>query len=166
MCGTPKEYLTLHYTGGQANYAMYKSGGNSLGSDVTTHYEKVRINPSTLVVDIGDQRFATSTGQLNHNGAALVTSMPFAVAMACSPTIAPYLFGLAKIDLRGTPFAVAPDEFMQSGIGGMGASTYSSNDQVVGLTGTGNCGWTNPQPYIYNPYNGNGGFQLNLVFAD
>jgi hypothetical protein len=104
---------------------------------------------------------ATSTGELYHSGTELVTSMPYAIAMACALG-AP---GQANIDLRGTPFAVAPDEFMQGGYYASGTSDYSENHQVVNLTGDGYCGWTNPQPYIYNPFNGAGGFQLNLVYG-
>src|SRR5262249_22986434 len=73
--------------------------------------------------------------------------------------------GQANIDLRDTPFSVAPSEFTQGGYNASGTSTYSANNQVVELTGGGYRGWTNPAPYIYNPFNNNGGFQLNLVYG-
>jgi hypothetical protein len=161
MAGSPKEYLTLQHTGGEANFARYTAGGASPGSDVTTHYAKVRINPSTLLVDIADQRFATSTGELTHSGSEQVTSMPYGVAMACDGAES----GAANVDLSGTPFSVAPNKFTQGGYAASGTSAYSENNQVVDVTGGGYCGWSSPGSSIYNPINGAGGFQLNLVYS-
>ncbi len=156
MAGTPKEYLTLQNTGAGVNYARYPASSLSPGTDVTTSYTRVRIDPSTLLVDISDQTYATSTGSLLHSGGPEVTSMPYAIAMACGGG------GQANIDLGGTPFSVASQDFTQAGYDASGTATYGSGGQVVDLTGGGSCGWTNPGPYLYNPFDASGGPQLNL----
>ena len=66
MEGTPREYLTLDATGPGQNIASYGSGGASPGTDVVTKFTRVRINPPTLLVDIGDLSYSTSTGSLVH----------------------------------------------------------------------------------------------------
>ena len=161
MAGTPKEYLNLVNTGDSFNFAQYTAGGTSPGTDVRSNYTKVRINPQTLVVDIGDQTFTTSTGQLMHSGSVSVTSMPFGVAMGCmggTPN------GKANIDLRNTPFSVN-DTFILGGNQPVGSSTFSAGDQVVNVTGGGYCGWNGPG-WLYNPFNGSGGFQLDLSYIN
>jgi hypothetical protein len=60
MGGTPKEYLTLVKTGDTANFSNFGRGQNSNG--LTTKYSKVRFDPSTLTVNIGDTTFSNSTG--------------------------------------------------------------------------------------------------------
>lgn len=116
----------------------------------------MRFHPDTLVVDIDDLTFATSTGSLVH-GSSTITSVPYAVALDCrgggSRT------GLANVDLSGTPFAVA-DTFFTNGFipGGtvlFGSQTVQLNTnlaeadvsgfQVVDLRGGGFCGGTGPR---------------------
>jgi hypothetical protein len=160
MAGTPKEYLTLPSAGPSTNYSQYTAGGYVSGTNVRTNYTKVRLNPATLLVDISDQTFAGSTGQLVHGGVT-VTSMPFAVAMSCSG----WANGEGNIDLTGTPFAVRSNEFVHNGWAHSGSWTYSAGNRVVTLTGGGACGWTDPRPETYNPFNNAGGFVLNLVYA-
>jgi hypothetical protein len=126
------------------------------------NYQKVRLDVATLLVDIGDQTFATSTGSLAHSGGSeTVTSMPYGVAMDCkgggSHT------GLANIDLTGMPFNVI-DTFTVGGYIPAGTATFSSNDQVVNPTGGGYCGWITPTPWLYNPFNAQGGFRLDLGY--
>jgi hypothetical protein len=120
----------------------------------------VRLDPVTLLVNIADQTFATSTGSLNHPGGTLVTSMPYGVAFAC---IAPGdAAGLANIDLTGTPFAVV-NTFSVQGAAPAGSTTVSNDDRVVNLTGGGFCGWNAPAS-LFNPFNTNAGFNLQLAF--
>lgn len=160
MATSPAEYLSLQYVGGDYNFSQYTAGGAVSGTDVRTNYTKVRIDPETLLVDISDQTFTTSSGQLTHGGTS-VTSMPYGVAMSCDATDS----GLANIDLRGTPFAVATGGFQQGGTANSGSATYSSDDRVVDITGGGYCGWTVSTPGTYNPFNDKGDFQLDLVYA-
>ena len=160
MAGSPREYLELVNIGSAFNFSQYTAGSASPGTDVRTNYTKVRIDPATLLVDIGDQDFSTSTGSLTHGGTP-VLSMPYGVAMDCmggwSQT------GIANIDLRNTLFAV-DDTFIVGGSAAAGSSTFSSGDQVVNLTGGGFCGWITPSPWTFNPFNTIGVFQLNLEF--
>ena len=136
MAGTPVEFLSLPSTAASANFSQYTAGyNNGGGSNVRTVFTKVRIDPTTLRVSNGNQTFATSSGQLTHGGP--VTSMSYAAAMNCdfgNP-------GLGNVDLRGTPFAVAPNQFAAVGYYASGEATYSANNQVVELWGRGECGW-------------------------
>jgi len=179
MAGTPSEFLTL--TG--ANYSQYTCGGaspcgtplaacaNSPFLSVRTDYQKVRIDPVTLLVDISDQIFATSTGDLWHSSTtrgctAYVTSMPYGVAMDCVTDSS--MTGVGKIDLTGTPFKVV-DPFATGGFNAAGSATFSAGDQVVDLAGGGFCGFETPAPAVPSPYNNAAGcgqpcFRLDLAF--
>ncbi|HEU4406386.1 MAG TPA: GON domain-containing protein [Polyangiaceae bacterium] len=160
MASSPAEYLTLPNVGAAVNFSQYTAGGAVSGSSVRTNYSKVRVDPATLLVDIGDQTFSTSSGQLTHGGEA-VTSMPFGVGMSCDASPS----GVGNIDLRGTPFAVAAGEFLTGGAASSGSAVYSSDNRVVDLSGGGYCGWICASPATFNPFNDAGDFQLALEFA-
>ncbi|GAA2683568.1 MULTISPECIES: GON domain-containing protein [Actinosynnema] len=147
MAGTPREYLNLPDTGGATNFSQYTAGGASPGTSTRTTFSKLRVDPATLTVDIGDLTFATSTGSLTH-GVDRVTSMPYATAMSCDGTAS----GVASVDLRGTAFAV-DDTFAPAGAGASGAVAVAHGGQLVDITGGGYCGWNVPAPGFYNPYN-------------
>jgi hypothetical protein len=154
MAGTPREYVTLN----AQNFSQYTAGGAVPGTDVRTRFTKVRIDPGTLTVDIGDLTFATSTGQLDHGG-DVVTTMPYGVAMSCDGTAS----GVGRIDLTGTAFQVA-DTFTVGGFDASGSATTSADNRTVDLAGGGYCGWISPSPYYYAPYNPSGGnFRLELA---
>lgn len=159
----PREYLTLINTGGNNNFSQYYAGGYSPGSNVRTSYSRVRINPRTFVVDIGDQSFASSTGSLMH-GSEWVTSMPFGVAADCYGGTAR---GTANVDLGGTPFRLNSSAFVTSGYyptGGSGA-THNAAETRVDIAGGGTCGWTSPRGPLANPFNARGGFILKLNYV-
>jgi len=143
MAGIPGEYLTLANTGGSSNFSQYTAGGAVPGTDAITHYTKVRLNPNTLLVDVNDKTFTTSTGSIYHGGFGYFTDTDYATAMDClyggSST------GQGNIDLRGTRFAVV-DTFVPDGWIPAGSATFSSDDQVVDLQGGGYCGWISPAP--------------------
>ncbi len=160
MASAPAEFLSLPHVGPGSNLSSYTAGGASSGTTVVTKYSKVRIDPASLLVDISDQTFTTSTGSVM-NGSTTVTSMPYGVAMSCDNSAS----GVGNIDLGGTPFAVATSAFQQGGSLGTGTSTYSGGNRVVNLTGGGYCGWTCSNPATFNPFNDAGDFQLSLVFA-
>ncbi len=162
MTGTPREYIDLAARGMDVNFSQYTAGGASPGTDVRTTFTKLRINPATLTVDIGDLTFARSTGS-TVNGSTAVTSMPYGTAMSCtSPQSAD---GVGNIDLRGTPFQV-DNEFTVGGFESTGSAAVSSHDQVVNLSGGGYCGWIAPAPGAYNPFNPTpGDYQLKLSCA-
>ena len=175
MGSDPVEYIDLAQTGGAHNFSQYTAGGASGGVSVVTHYTRLRIdrrpasvNPVTFRVDIADQTFATSSGQLCHSsgapcsGGRLVVSMPYAVAFDCvGPASAR---GIANVDLSGTIFDTV-NTFSVQGFDGGGATAYTP--QVVNLTGGGYCGWNAPaatyDPYGTNPLqDANKGFDLQL----
>ncbi|MBN1138299.1 MAG: tandem-95 repeat protein [Anaerolineae bacterium] len=160
MAGTPSEYLSLVNTGETSNFAQYTAGGSSPGTNVRTTYDRVRIDPYTLLVDIGDQTFAHSMGSLTH-GTIVVTSMPYGVAADCLDWGSDD--GVANIDLRGTPFAVS-EPFLLGGYEAAGQAVFNASSQVVDLVGGGYCGWIQPDPYLSAPYNDQGGFQLDLKY--
>ena len=168
---TPKEYIPLMMVGLRFNFSQYTAGGASPGTDVRTSYSRIRIDPKTLLVDVSDQTFSASSGQLTNSGGPVVTSMSYAAAMDCAPQGWGVPTGVGNIDLRGTPFAVRPGIFGQgppSAGKWCGGVTYSDRDQVVDIKGGGWCGWWAAGPANYgqsgSPFNGEGGFQLQLDY--
>lgn len=164
MQTAPAEYINLAKTGRRANFSQYTAGGASPGTDVRTTFTKLRVNPATLTVDIGDLTFATSTGSLRHSGSQTVTSMPYGVAMSC---VAPLRAdGRAKIDLRGTPYRV-DNTFATGGFEPAGTARIRARNQVVDLTGGGFCGWMMPAPVRFDPFNPSPGlYNLKLNCAE
>jgi hypothetical protein len=166
LASSPTEYLTLVQTGASSNFSQYTASAATGGTNVITSYTKVRIDPTTLVVDTADQSFSTSTGMLTHPATtpATVTSMPYAEAMDCTGSGS--LTGIGNVDLRGTPFTVMPNDFADpGGVSTPGTATYSSGNQVVDLAGGGYCGWEAPVGLGTAPYNMGGGAILNLVYG-
>jgi|GEM_PF-6769240 len=155
MSGAPRAYLPL----AEQNVSQYTAGAWTGGTTVVTDWEMVSIDLSSLTVNTVDYAFANSSGQLTHDGAAVV-NVAFGAAMSCDDTAS----GAARVDLRGTPFAVDDDWQVGGGVPS-GSSVYSSDDQVVDITGGGGCGWNYPGE-AYNPFNGNGGADLQLRFVD
>lgn len=159
----PREYIDLVKTGYSANFSQYTAGGASPGTNVRTTFFKLRIDPDTLTVDIGDLTFARSTGSLLHSGSVPVKSMPYGVAMSCNKPLAPN--GVGNIDLRWTPFQVN-SPFVAGGFQARGSAAVSQDNQLVSLTGGGFCGWMAPAGAPYNPYNPKPGlYDLKLSCA-
>jgi len=167
MAGTPREYISLTQTGANVNYSQYTAGGASPGTNVRTMFTKLRIDPATLTVDIGDLTFATSTGSLDHSGSGTtVTSMPYGAAMSCAGP--GDTSGAGNINLRGTPFQLGAT-FAVGGFDPGGSAVFGGDNQVVNLTGGGYCGWITPTPVMYNPFNPSPGeyhLQLNCGASD
>jgi len=166
MAGTPSEYLELQNNGGPYNYAQYTAGGASPGTDVKTSYQKIRLDPATLMVDIGDQTFANTTGFLYHSSVTRpdphpVYSVSYGVAFDCKSMGSQT--GVGNIDLSGTPFAVI-NTFINWGWGKAGNAIFSQDDQIVNLNGGGYCGGIMPAPGMFYPFNTQGGFRLNLNY--
>jgi hypothetical protein len=140
MTSDPREFLTLE----ASNTSMYAAGTISVGTSVVTEFERVRIDPITLMVDVADQTFATSTGSLSHKGGAMVTSVPFAVAMTCGG------LATATIDLSGTPFRMTVG-FPIVGSNMTASSSLSPDRKSMTLSIDGGCGWMAPEKV--NPMN-------------
>lgn len=168
----PLEYLTLPRTGVGVNFSEYMAGGMAVGTTVTTYFDRVRIDPFTLVVDSSDFRFARSLGALGHpddpgntmTTVTDVTAMPYGTAMSCDggPT------ARANIDLSGTPFYLI-ETFCEGGVNSIGGAAVSGDGQVAQISGGGSCGWTTltrgDGSCTDNPVNDNGGRFLNLSFG-
>lgn len=159
MAMGPSEYLPLVAVLGDHNFSQYTAGGASPGSNVRTSYLRLRIDPVTFAVDIGDQRFAVSSGSLKHSFSDPVSSMPFGVAMSCDGTAS----GLANIDLRGTEFTLV-STFQAVGNAATGGAMTSSDLQQADLTGGGACGWTGTPAVPFNPFNAAHGWVLQLAY--
>lgn len=157
MASAPIEYLTLTQVGAGINFSRYAAGGSSPGTNVDTHYTRVRLNPTTLVIDANDQLFSSSTGSLTHPGNQVVTTMPYGIAMGCGAT------GVGNVNLSGTPFAFRPGDFYPFGNGATGSATYSSDNRVIALSGTGSCGWVGAVG-AFNPFN-QSGTSIQLVYS-
>ena len=173
MEGTPREYLTFAATGPGENVASYGAGAPAVGTDVATKFTRVRLNPPSLLVDIADRTYSTSSGSLTHPDAGLgnptVLNMPYGTAMACNSTAADN--GIANIDLTGTPFFV-DDTFTPVGTSSssFGGAAFSAGDQVVDIEGNGFCGWRTPYPegpfFVFNPAPGLEQYGLQLTLDE
>ena len=162
MPGTPRAYIDLAATGANENFSQYTAGGASPGTDVRTRFTRLRIDPATMTVDIGDLTVANSTGSLNHGGTT-VTSMPYGVAMSCAGPQT--TGGVGNVDLEGTPFQV-DNAFATAGFQAAGSAAVGPDHQVVNLHGGGFCGWITPAPAMYNPFNpSTGQYHLKLSCA-
>jgi len=108
----PEEYLTLASTvaGNEVNFSSWGSISHANYCLLKTSFTKVRIDPSTLLVDIGDLTYATTTG-INCLWGEEITGVAFGVAaeVACGAAywaVGNCLVTAANIDLTGTPFAL------------------------------------------------------------
>ncbi len=131
--GGPFEYLTLPNTAGANNNFEHHF------TDSQTKYQRVRVDPNTLQVLIQDKSFST-TSKLQGPGPYDPNSLPvpqdFATASSCfngDPN------GTGTVNLEGTPFSV-DDRFGGVGFCAAGSANFSSGNQVVGLSGGGQCG--------------------------
>jgi hypothetical protein len=153
MAGVPREYLTLVKTGGSFNFSQWGGEWSPPINTVTTHYTKIRLDPARLLVDIGDQTFATSVGSDCCIGSTVIRSLPYASASDCLFSFADT--GRANVDLTGLPFIVN-DTFVVRGANPKGSvngsvmfghgSQQTVSGQIVNLTGGGFCGGIHPEP--------------------
>lgn len=166
MTSEPKEYVTLPEQSNGSNVFKHGTFAGSPITNTTRQYQRVRIDPLNLRIDITDRRFSTGTADLD-----------FATANSCSANCCggnnP---GVGKLDFRGTPFFV-DDEFGRSGFCSTFSSTFSISDQIVEITGDGQCGGVgpvmrenrendgcNPKPSSEVRYNNADGYLLQLGY--
>lgn len=120
------------------NYSQYTAGGGRTGTNVRTSFQRLRIDPSTLIVDCGDLTFSSSYGQINHPDGSKTTQMAYGSAQDCVSTSSSS--GVGNVDLSGTPFAIAASAFSVSGYSAQGNAGYSTDSRIVNLRGGGFCG--------------------------
>jgi len=140
-------YIVLNKTSETDNYSMYfiqyyTYGGND--STLTTWFSRLRYNTTTGKVNTSDYTYSNSTGYEGKHG---TYQLPYGRAMDCEYDSSDQ--GKGRIDLTGTPFAVN-DTFSNSGFDSVGSAVFSSNNQIVDLTGGGFCGWTAPTSIVTN----------------
>jgi len=181
--GAPKEYLSLINTGGAFNFAQFGGAPWVPPTVVATHYTRIRLDPVTLLVDISDQTFATSTGSSCCIGDKVITSVPYGTASDCVAEFSST--GRANVDLTGTPFEVS-NTFGISGYLAKGSvnghvgtdasfddnvfTAFPAAGRVVNLTGGGFCGATYPLPLpspipAFPPMDTFGGYSLQLRYV-
>lgn len=148
MDSFPLEYLTLINTGGPSNYSMISYPEGAL----VTQYQKLRINPATLIVDRSDKTFATYPDNIEgYSAISNVENYPviaadYARAEGCSrgdPEAPP---GQANIDLTGTDFALSQTvEFTFEGGAVQDPVVEISQDRrIVDLSISGRCAHIEP----------------------
>lgn len=148
MAGTPREYLTLPRQGPGINTGRYI--GLPGDGATTTRYQRIRVDPTTWLVDTTDATFSVKEGNAVHGGAP-VKKVTYGAAMTCL-----YQQTTANIDLRDTPFR-PENKFCTGGYNASGGS-QSPHPQVFNNTGSGDCGWQAPAVggCPFNPINGEG----------
>jgi len=129
-----KFYISLIYP----NFCIYKNPVRNAGNDLITIFSKIRFDPFTNLVKTNDFTFAASVGKIfNSND----PHQKYATCGGCEKDYC--ADGSARVDLRGTTFAVN-DTFKHEGWRSAGTWRFSENNQVVELTGGGHCGGTSP----------------------
>lgn len=164
MATAPKSYLTLARTAEGQNYSQSFRGVN-----YRTRFTRVRLNPASVRVDVGDTRFAST------NFGAVAQRLSYGHATDCSNYFTRN--GSANIDLTGTAFKVLGNihlsGFAAAGtVNGLYKSGYGSpagtwfvDAQVVNTTGGGYCGGVSPITNMDLGFNSNGGEALQLAFV-
>lgn len=147
-CHGGDEFLSVH---DDTNFGGYGAGGWTQGTDVRTTYTKLRIDPATLTIDITDQTFARTEGDLNYLGEH-ITSMPVGVAMSCGGSAT---YSTGNIDLIGTPFKIATQFALgsvdvvvsgapQAPVVPTGGSADAQDGQWLEMWVQGECGFVGP----------------------
>lgn len=150
MATTPQEYLPLPASANGGNYSLisYPEGA------IITVYNKVRLNPSSLIVDPTDTTFATIASDLAGYNAIIgdqlasypVVTSNFAQATGCNRNQPDAPLGRANINLTGTPFVVSPEVTFGSFGGEVTEANneMSADGKVVDLVVNGRCGIIQP----------------------
>jgi hypothetical protein len=177
----PKEYLALTHTGGDYNFSQFTAGGWVNGTSVRTNYTKLRIDPVSTTIDIGDTTFTTTTGELC-TGAGDCGSGPISYATALDCNSLGSGTGTGNIDLTGTPLVVN-NEFYSNGYRTAGTVAFNgvtaplqtnlpgvlATGKVVNITGGGYCGGTGPRGHnsYFDNWNGaTSGPALHLLYVN
>jgi hypothetical protein len=158
MGGVPREYISLVHTGGSNNF----SSSDSHTPLRTTHFTKIRLDPVSMRVHIGDYRYSSTAGS---------APVGYGSASGCiGKTISRY----ANINLTGTQFGVNSAIHIggYNAIGRINGVNYApgavsvSGTQVVALGAGGFCGGISPNPDFHKAVlpTMSPGFDLQLAF--
>lgn len=143
MAGQPVEYLSL----ANPNYALISYPEGAL----ITQYSKIRLNPSSLIVDRTDRTFATFPGEaagyqsLSGEGYPVQVS-DYGRAEGCNRADPNAPVGQAVIDLSGLPFQVSAEVVFEGSGNEMSqqVTDISPDRKVVTLTVNGRCAHSQP----------------------
>ena len=145
MAGSPKEYVELARVGEGTNFSEMAAGGAWVGTNVFTHFSKLRIDPTTLVIQRDDYTFSISRGGVNYppQPDSLIARQPYVGAGDCIGSGSAQ--GRGNVDLRETPFALADSvTFQVGGYAPSGTFSISPGRKVVDMQGGGYCGGVSP----------------------
>lgn len=158
MHTTPQEFLTLPATANGSNFSLisYPEGA------IITQYDKVRLNPSSLIIDATNQTFASLADSLAGYNALVdaqltnypVTLSDFAQATSCNRNQPSAPLGRANVDLTGTSFVMKSSITFNS-IGGELSETISdlsADGKLLNLAVNGRCGIIQPSSPIQLVY--------------
>lgn len=150
MANSPRDYLNLPAAANGGNFSLisYPEGA------IITLYEKVRLNPSSLLIDSADRTFTAPAESLSGYSALSgeqlagypVTISDFAVATGCNRNQESTPLGRANIDLTGTPFIISPEIAFTSYGGEVteASSVVGEDGKTVNLAVNGRCGIIQP----------------------
>jgi hypothetical protein len=152
---TPREYIVLRHgpwsLEPEANTTRYARAGTGCDCpDLVRTFTKVRIHPRTMEVDLDDGLFATYDRLLacehaHPSQCGEGQELKWGGAGGCGGDAG----GRASIDLRDTPFSLAPDvTFVRSGFEARGDATISADRKIARLAGGGRCGVMVPESTI------------------
>ena len=144
MADRPTDFITLANINAGFNYSTISYPEGAL----VTHYQRLRIDPGSLIVDTTDRTFATTFGTLPGYSVLpadmveryQVIATDFARAEGCNRGISAPA-GTANIDLTGTNFVLADGVTFSSMGGALDNPQFeiSPNRQIVNLSVNGRC---------------------------
>jgi serine/threonine-protein kinase len=150
----PREYLTLAHSAAQGeqneNATTYVwRGGACDCPDLVRTFFRVRIHPRTMTIDPTDGTFALYNRPLlceERHRSQCGESMQLGWGAPGSCRAAGDASGSATINLRGTPFALAPAvRFVPAGFSATGHAEVSKDRKAAELHGGGMCGALVPE---------------------
>jgi len=165
MAGTPREYLSVSNEYDDANLSTLETFDGNHFAKVSTRYQRIRVDPASLTIDIADQTFSKSAGAAVLSGQGTVSSMPLGVGATCSSTLDFITMGQANIDLAGTPFALNTAFCLQDADSATSNYWFSYDqtrmDGFVFPSRTNACASVSPEPC--GPFQGTGS-RLELIY--
>jgi hypothetical protein len=168
MADGAREFVTLPTAGPDSNASRLQVFDEHGYSSVVTLYSRVRIDPQTLEIDIGDLTFSRSAGTATPED-QVVTSMSFGVAAACSVDPDVSMYASSSIDLDGTPFAIAStfcirDARPEDSVTWLSETRTRAELDVVSID-AGRCAMASMAPCLTSAFEPGHGYLLRLEYA-
>jgi len=157
-------WMSYLYTSGNGKYYITLANRNVSqdGTNQSTTFTKIAVDPNTLLVNTADFTYSTSQG--NAGWPEGITQLPYGVAMGCSCQTG--VTTSAVFDLGGTQFFFK-DSWQVNGYQASGTFTLTNNNQLANVSGGGCCGWIAPTKCSQDEDQVNaGGNYIQLGFID